>query len=442
MTTTAAATDPRMRARRARFGSFVGTAIEWYDFYLFGTAAALVLPAVFFPDADAATGLLASFATFWAGFLARPLGGLVFGHFGDRLGRKHTLVITLMIMGVATFCMGLLPGADAWGVAAPVLLIVLRALQGIAVGGEWGGAVLMASESAPKGEGVRSGMWVQQGSPVGNILATVAFLAVGTLDMDAFLAWGWRIPFLLSAVLVVVGLVIRLKVEESPEFEQRSAEHVVPRLPLGELLRHHWRMLVVGTLACGLGIGGAYFTSTFMLSYTTTELGVDRQTMLMVLLATVFVQFAWQPVAARLAERFGTTRFMVVVLLVAIAIAFPAFLLISSGETWAILLVLCAVMLPTSGYYAVLAGFLAQAFPVEIRYTGISASYQLCATLIGGTTPLLAQLSLNLAGGSWVGIAAFYVVLISVTLVGVVGVGRLSGFSARSERAAREEVAA
>ncbi|APF32883.1 MFS transporter [Microbacterium paludicola] len=438
MTVSAPVLHDERKARRAAFGSFVGTSIEWYDFYLFGTAAALVLPTVFFPGANPAIGLLASFATFWAGFLARPLGGLFFGHIGDRLGRKNTLVVTLMIMGVATFLIGLLPGADAWGMAAPILLIVLRAAQGFAVGGEWGGAVLMASESAQKGRGVRSAMWVQQGSPVGSILATVAFLLVGLLDQEAFLSWGWRVPFLASAVLVAVGLLIRLKVEESPEFEAAASDADMPRIPISELLRHHWGTLLVGVLACGLGIGGAYFTSTFMLSYTTTQLGVDRQTMLMILLGTVFVQFAWQPIAARIAERVGTARFMVVSLVAAIAIAFPAFLVISSGEPLGIFLVLAAVMIPTSGYYAVLAGFLAQAFPVRIRYTGISAAYQLCATLIGGTTPLLAQLALNIGGGSWVGIAVFYVILIGITLIGVVGVTVRSGFSAAAEKRERE----
>lgn len=411
-------------ARRAALGAFVGTAIEWYDFYLFGTAAALVLPTVFFPQAGPAVGPLASFATFWAGFLSRPLGGIVFGHIGDRLGRKNTLVVTLMIMGISTVLTGLLPGADRWGVAAPILLVVLRAAQGFAVGGEWGGAVLMASESAGRGRGVRSAMWVQQGSPVGNILATTAFIVVGLIDKDAFLSWGWRIPFLASAVLVVVGLLIRLKVEESPEFEAAASDRQIVKVPIAELLRHHWAKLVMGVLACALGIGGAYFTSTFMLSYTTGQLGVDRQVMLLILLGPVVAQFGWQPFAARLAERIGTARFMVLNLGAAIVLAFPAFFVVSKGNPVGILLVLVAVMIPTAGYYAVLAGFLAEAFPVRIRYTGISVAYQLSATLIGGTTPLIGQLALTLGGGSWVALAVFYVVLIGLTVVGVVGVAR------------------
>jgi MFS family permease len=431
-------TDVSRRARRAGIASFVGTTIEWYDFYLFGTAAALVLPTVFFPSADAGTGLLASFAIFWAGFLARPLGGVVFGHIGDRIGRRNTLVVTLLIMGAATFLIGLLPGADTIGVWAPILLIALRACQGIAVGGEWGGAVLMASESAPKGKAVTFAVFVQQGSPAGSILATLAFIAVGGLDEAAFFAWGWRIPFILSAVLVLVGLVIRLRVEESPEFVEtaKRSEEIV-KLPIAEVFRSHWKLVVMAVFACGLGIGGAYFSNTFMLSYTTTELGIDRQLMLNILLVTVIVQFIWQWIAAGIAQRVGTTRFMAASLVLGIVAVVPAFALVATANTAFIVLALTVLMIATSGYYAVLAGFLAQAFPVRVRYTGISVSYQLCATLIGGTTPLLAQLALNLTGGSWVGIAAFYILLIAVTLTGVLTLARSTGFSAARERAER-----
>lgn len=409
------------RARRAGIASFVGTAVEWYDFYLFGTAAALVFGPTFFPEVGAATGVLASFATLWVGFVARPLGGIVFGHFGDRLGRRGTLVTTLVMMGVATTCIGLLPTYAQIGVAAPVLLVLLRFLQGVAVGGEWGGAVLMASESAPTGRGITAGVFVQQGSPAGSILATLAFLLVGNLSDEAFMSWGWRVPFLFSAVLVVVGLIVRLKVEETPEFTERVANQArVERAPIREVLAEHPVAVVLGLFASVSGIAAAYFTNTFMLSYTTTELSVPRQTMLNILLFLAIAQFVWQPFAALIAERAGATRFMVVSLAANVVVAVPMFLLVETTGPVAIFIGLGLAVVTGSGYYAVLAGFLAAAFPARIRYTAISLSYQLCSTLIGGSTPFIAQFITNHTDG-WYGVAVFYVTILLVTAAGVAG---------------------
>ncbi|MEU6970987.1 MFS transporter [Kitasatospora aureofaciens] len=423
---TARAGRPRAdsKARRAGLASFVGTTIEWYDFYIYGTASALVFGKVFFPGASPAVGVLASFATFWVGFLARPLGGILFGHFGDRMGRKGTLVTTLIMMGAATFLVGALPTHAQIGVAAPFLLALLRAVQGIAVGGEWGGAVLMASESAPKGRGSLFAMLVQQGSPAGAILATLVFLAAGTLDDAAFLSWGWRVPFLLSALLVVVGLVIRLKVEESEDFERVKESGDVVKLPVVEVLRTAWRTVLLGLGASVMGISAAYFTNTFVLAWTTHELHIGRQTMLYVLLAVAVVQFVWQPIGALISERVGETRFMVGSLLANVVVAVPMFLLIETAQP---LLVFCGIALAVvcgSGYYAVLAGFLARAFPSRVRYTGISLSYQLCSTLIGGTTPLVAQALLTSGGGSVWPVAGFYAVLLLVTTACVAALGR------------------
>ena len=432
-----ARTNPDRQGRTARIAAFLGTTVEWYDFYIYGTAAALAFGPVFFPNVDASTAILASFATFWAGFLARPIGGMVFGHLGDKFGRKNTLVATLLIMGVATFCIGILPGYATIGVAAPVLLTLLRALQGFAVGGEWGGAVLLASESGPKSKAVRGGMFVQQGSPAGNILATTAFALAAFLPDEAFLAWGWRMPFLLSAALVIIGLVIRLRLEEPEEFAQTKAAAETVKVPLFELLKHHWKAVVAAVFASGLGIGMAYFVSTFMLSYATTTLGVDRQVMLNILLVGAVIQFIWQPIGTRIAERVGTTRFMIWSLAASAVLAVPLFLLVTTGEPWLILLGIGLSMIAGTGYYAVLAGFLAQAFPVEVRYSGVSLSYQLCSTLIGGTTPLLAQLFLNLGGGHWGGVAGFFVALIVITVAGVLALAAITGFSAARERELR-----
>ncbi|MEU7489113.1 MFS transporter [Streptomyces sp. NPDC042319] len=251
-------------ARRAGLASFIGTTIEWYDFYIYSTASALVLGKLFFPASSSGTGMLASFGTLRLGFLARPIGGVVFGHLGNRIGRKKTLVTTLLMMGVATTLIGLLPTYSSVGLLAPVLLIVLRMLQGVAVGGRgspwplrpWGrgGAVLIASEHAPRGRGMSFGAFAQQGSPAGSILATLSFALLSQLPDASFDAWGWRLPFVFSALLVIVGLVIRLRVEESPEFTRLRTERAVARVPLGEVLRHHPGTLVLGVLASSIGI--------------------------------------------------------------------------------------------------------------------------------------------------------------------------------------------
>lgn len=244
MSTTSVLT-PQQRQTRATAGAFVGTAIEWYDFFIFGTAAALVFGKVFYPDIAPAAGILASFATFWVGFLARPLGGVLFGHLGDRLGRKNVLVATLLLMGVATTLIGVLPSYASIGMAAPIALVVLRAAQGLAVGGEWAGATLMATENASTRKRGMAGAWVQQGSPAGSIMATVAFLLVGMMDDEAFLSWGWRLPFLFSAVLIIVGLIIRVKVEESADFVESRAHHKVVKVPRCGSLPHRLGICLV-----------------------------------------------------------------------------------------------------------------------------------------------------------------------------------------------------
>ncbi|PZH11313.1 MFS transporter [Streptomyces sp. NTH33] len=411
-------------SRRSTTAAFVGTAIEWYDFYIFGTAAALVFSKVFYPGAAPGAGILASFATMWVGFLARPLGGIVFGHMGDRVGRKNTLVITLFLMGAATFGIGLLPTYGQIGVAAPVLLVLLRALQGLAVGGEWGGAVLMATENASEGKKGSAGMWVQQGSPAGSILATLMFLLVGTLPDHAFLSWGWRVPFLLSALLVAVGLIIRMKVEESADFEAAKEKDAVVRLPLLEVLRNAPGIVALGMGASIMGIAAAYFNNTFVLSWTTTELNVDRQTMLDVLLVIAVLQFLLQPLAAKLSERFGAARVMAGGLLLSVLVVVPMFLLISTGRPLLITLGLILSTLGTVLYYAMLSSFLASVFPANVRYTGVSLAYQLCSSLIGGATPLIAQTVLINAGVTGIGI--FYGVMLVLTLVCVIALARLA----------------
>ena len=402
-------------------GAFIGTAIEWYDFYIFGTAAALVFGQVFYPDIAPGAALLASFATFWVGFLMRPIGGMVFGHFGDRLGRKNVLVITLILMGAATTMIGLLPTYAQIGVLAPILLVVLRGAQGFAVGGEWGGAVLLSTENARAEKRGFAGAWVQQGSPAGSILATVMFLLVGLLPDEQFLSWGWRVPFLLSAVLVIVGLVIRIKVEESKDFVEAKKQQKTVKAPILVALTKAPVLVALGVAASIMGIAMAYFNNTFLLAWTTGELGMDRQLILNILLISAVLQFIWQPIAALIAERLGATRVMVGGLILTVLTVPFLFMAISAASATFIAIVLCIQMIGGTAYYALLANALAQAFPPHIRYSGISLSYQLCATLIGGSTPLIAQWILNSSGGNPWAVAGFYAALLFATIAGVIG---------------------
>ena len=266
---------------KVAMASFIGTSVEYYDFFIYGTAAALVFPKLFFPEASPLMGTLLSFATFGVGFLARPLGGIVFGHFGDRVGRKKMLIISLVGMGAATFMMGLLPGYAQIGIAAPILLTVLRIFQGFMVGGEWGGATLMAVEHAPKGKKGFYGAFPQMGAPAGTSLATVAFLGATQLPGDQFLAWAWRLPFLLSAVLVIVGLVIRLTIAESPSFAAARDKQELVKLPIKEAFRRHPKeiFLVAGTyLSQGVF---AYITMSYLVNYSTTVARIDRTSVLL-----------------------------------------------------------------------------------------------------------------------------------------------------------------
>ncbi|MEV8569752.1 MFS transporter [Streptomyces sp. NPDC051322] len=397
--TTATAREQKKAAKRAGFGAFIGSTIEWFDFYIYGTAAALVFDKVFFPELEGSIGTLVAFATFWVGFLARPLGGIIFGHYGDRLGRKKTLVITLLMMGVSTTAIGLLPGYASIGVAAPILLICIRMIQGIGLGGEWGGSVLIASEHAPKGKSVLYGAFAQQGSPVGNTLSTVSFLAISQLPDDAFVSWGWRVPFLASAALVMIGLVVRLKVAESPAMAKIIEKKEVVKLPLTEVLRSHPMLIVLGIGACTIGLSATYFKSTFALSWATTSLGFDRSSFLTIILVANITQIIVQPFGALIATRMKSWSRAVIVMLVPELILMPVMFVLISTQNYGLAMVGVAVAtIPHCLYYAALAGMLASRFPAHLRYTGISLCYQLCGTLLGGTTPIIGQFLLNRTG--------------------------------------------
>ncbi|MEN5094902.1 MFS transporter [Pseudomonas protegens] len=425
--------------RRAAAAAFIGTMIEWYDFYIYATAAALVFGALFFPSDDKLFSTMAAFGTFAVGFFARPLGGIIFGHIGDRIGRKKSLVITLLMMGVVTVCIGLLPTYAQIGALAPVLLILLRIVQGIAVGGEWGGAVLMAGEHAPKGRRNFFASFAQLGSPAGLILSLLAFSAVTRLPEDALMSWGWRLPFLASALLLLVGLAIRLGVNESPEFlasrEQAAKSVRKEQAPVMEVLRTAWRPLLLCIGANTLGIAGVYFTNTFMIAYTTQQLEIPRSLILECLFVVAIIQFCIQPLAAWTAEKIGATRFLCLVSVLAMASPYPMFVLVSSAQAPLMILGIALAVVCMASFYAVIAGYVSGMFETRVRYTAISLAYQVCGALAGGLTPLIGTWLAHRFIGQWWPMALFYSLIAAVSLICVLALSRRHAHTQRLEMA-------
>ncbi|MEK6426503.1 MAG: MFS transporter, partial [Burkholderia gladioli] len=392
---------------RAATAAFIGTMIEWYDFYIYATAAALVFGELYFPSGDRFVSTMASFATFAVGFFARPLGGIIFGHLGDRIGRKKALMTTLMMMGAATVCVGLLPDYATVGALAPVLLVLLRVVQGIAVGGEWGGAVLMAGEHAPEGRRTFFASFAQLGSPAGLILSLIAFRAVTSMDKAAFLSWGWRLPFLASAALLIVGILIRLGVNESPEFARLRETKRTAKLPIAEVFRSAWGLVLLGIGANTIGIAGVYFTNTFMIAYTTQYVGVTRSMILDCLFVVAVIQLLSQPCAAWLAERIGGARFLKLAALLAMVSPYPMFVLVQHGTTLSMVIGIALAVICMASFYSVIAGFISGIFPTHIRYSAISLAYQVCGAIAGGLTPLVGTWLAHRYSGQWWPLAVF-----------------------------------
>jgi MFS transporter, MHS family, shikimate and dehydroshikimate transport protein len=392
----------RASIRQVAFASFIGTAIEWYDFFLYGTAAALVFNQLFFPTFAPLTGTLASFATFGVGFFARPVGGVVFGHFGDRIGRKSMLVITLLVMGGATFLIGLLPTFDQVGVLAPVLLVILRFLQGFAVGGEWGGATLMAVEHAPEESRNFYASWPQMGAPAGLVLSTAVFTAFSSLPDEQFFAWGWRVPFLLSIILIGVGLFIRLRVLESPAFARVKELGAESRVPLLEVLRDY---PVAALLAIGVvlvNIGGYYLVITFTLTYATETLGVARNVPLIGLLLAGFAEIAGILIFARLSDRIGKRPVALWSAAIILLLAYPFFWLINTEAPVLIWLAMSLWTFWAGALYGITGVFIAELFEARVRYSGISFGYQMAGMLGGALAPIIATALIQWAdGASW-----------------------------------------
>ncbi|AJC19314.1 MFS transporter [Pandoraea pulmonicola] len=406
---------------RAALAAFFGTMIEWYDFYCYGTAAALVFGDVFFATGDPLMGTLASLGTFAVGFVARPFGALIFGHLGDKIGRKRSLIITLMLMGVATTLIGLIPSYHSIGISATVILVLLRLIQGIAVGGEWGGAVLIASEHAPEKWRTIIASAPQYGSPVGLILATLIFRVMSGLPQSDYQSWGWRIPFLISGVLVIVAFIIRRNVNESPELERRKAEGRISDVaPVRLVFRNHKKALFLGIAFCMLGISGFYFVTTLMISFTTTYLKVSKPDILDIIAWTGVVELMSFPIGSYIAHRIGERKFLMFVTGAATLWALPMMQLVSSGNVANIAIAILVATTFIGGYYAVLSAYLPRAFPVEMRYTGISLSFQICGAIFGGTTPLIGLWVAKSFGAQWLPLGLMFLVITGATFLAAV----------------------
>jgi metabolite-proton symporter len=411
------------KAGTVALASYIGTTIEWYDFFIYGVAATLVFRSQFFPAFSDLAGTLAALGTFAVGFIARPIGGVVMGHFGDRVGRKSMLVVSLMLMGVATTVIGLIPTYDTIGVWAPILLIVLRLIQGLGVGGEWAGAVLMAVENAPPRRRSLYGCFPQLGLPSGILLSQLVFLVLtAVMPPGTFLAWGWRIAFLTSAALIVVGLVIRLRIEESDDFARVRESGQVERLPVVEVFRRSPLQLLVGSLASIAAPAIGYLVSVYMVSYGTAQLGLSTTTMLWILVG-VSVGWIVMMLAAGLAgDRYGRKPTFVAGAVIAVVWAYPLFALVDTGSVPLVVLSLVVITAANS----IMAGpqpvLITEMFPIRLRYSGSSISYMIGSVVGGGIAPLLAT-ALFAEYGTSVAVSTLMAVLALVSLLAILPAG-------------------
>jgi len=405
--------------RQVALASFIGTTIEWYDFFLYGTAAALVFDKLFFPSVSPTIGTLAAFATFGVGFAARPVGGIVFGHFGDRVGRKSMLVISLLIMGLATAAIGILPSYASIGIAAPIALVVLRLAQGLGVGGEWGGAVLMSVEHAPKGKRGLYGSFPQMGVPAGLLLSTLVFAFMQSATTEAaFLSWGWRIPFLFSILLVGVGLFIRMRIMESPTFQQVKDTGTEAPKPIVDVIKTQPRDVLI---AMGMRIaenGVFYIFTVFVLAYAEDTLKLGKSTMLTGVAIAAAVGLFTVPLWGSLSDRFGRKPLYMTGAVFSTLFAFPFFMLVDTKET--VLVWLAIVLGVNVGHdlmYGPQAAFYSEMFGTRVRYSGASLGYQLASVLSGGFAPLIAAALLAANNDDPTLVAVYMVVMGVITVV-------------------------
>ncbi|SFE37351.1 metabolite-proton symporter [Actinopolyspora alba] len=425
--------------------SMIGTTVEWYDFFLYGSAAALVFNTAFFPTEDKLIGTLLAFSSFAIGFVFRPLGGLVFGHFGDRLGRKKLLVLSLLLMGGATFAVGLLPTFGAIGVAAPILLTLLRVVQGFALGGEWGGAVLIVSEHT---DSARRGFWAswpQAGVPTGNLLATAVLAVLSAVQSDeAFETWGWRIPFLLSGLLVLVGLWIRLSVSESPVFleaaDKAQRRSIPEQPPIVRVLREQWREVLIASGARFVENVCYYVITAFVLTYITEQLELSESIALNAVLVASVVHFVVIPIWGALSDRYGRRGIYLIGAVGTGFWIFAFFPLLGTGSFALIALGVTGGLILHAAMYGPQAAFMSELFGTRVRYSGASIGYQLASVIAGGLAPTVAT-GLLAAFDSWVPIAIYVALGAAVTSVAILFATETRGSSLHTESTPETEIA-
>lgn len=411
--------------RRALVASLTGSSIEWFDYFLYGTAAALVFNKLFFPNFDPVVGLLLAYLSFSLTFFIRPIGGVLFAHIGDRIGRKKTLVITLSLMGGATVLIGCLPTYEHIGVWAPILLILLRVIQGLGIGGEWGGALLLAYEYAPANRKGLFGSVPQVGVTLGMLLATMAVSLMAMLPEEDFLSWGWRVPFVLSAGLVFLGLWIRHGLDETPDFKKAKASGNVSKMPVVETLRNHWREVLI---AAGLKVvetAPFYIFSTFVVSYAVNNLGYQKVSALNAVMIGALVASLLIPVMGWLSDRIGRKRVYIGGILAIALYIVPYFMLLDTRTQWGITVATVigfgVLWAPVT---AVLGTLSSEIFSTRVRYTGITLGYQLGAALAGGTAPLIATWLLSEYKGDWQPVALYMLATVAISLVAILSVGK------------------
>ena len=420
--------EHRAQLRRAVIASTVGTTIEWYDFLLYGTVTGLVFGKLFFPKSAPLVGVLEAFAVFFIGFVGRPIGAAIFGHYGDRIGRKATLIVTLLVTGIATAAIGLIPGYDSIGIWGAVLLTVIRLIQGIGVGGEWGGSVLLAMEWArtDKNRGFLSA-WPQFGAPAGLFLANVAVLVFSWLSGDQFLVWGWRIPFLLSIIMVAVGLWIRLGILETPVFQKVIAEERVERVPVFEVLKRQPKQVILSALLRLPEQAPGYIVGAFIFTYGTSVLGFSRDFLLLAVISQTVLGFLWVVVAGHLSDRVGRKNMFMIGCVFMGVFGFIYFAMLDTRQPVVVFIAIALSLLPVMTQYGPEAALIAESFTPRLRYSGASLGYQLASIIAGGPAPLIAT-ALFAAYGSGYAIAIY---IAGCAVVSVIATSMMPDYTAK-----------
>ncbi|KEA50969.1 major facilitator transporter [Mangrovibacter sp. MFB070] len=420
MVTHESSTTILRKNKKVLIASLTGSAIEWFDYFLYGTAAALMFNKLFFPMVDPVIGMMLAWLSFSLTFFIRPIGGVVFAHIGDRIGRKKTLVLTLSLMGGATVMIGLLPDYNSIGLWAPALLILLRIIQGMGIGGEWGGALLLAYEYAPASRKGFFGSIPQAGVTIGMLMATFMVSLMTLFSEEQFLAWGWRIPFILSAVLVLLGLWIRKDIDETPDFKAVKQSGKLSKTPLRETLKYHWRQVLI---AAGLKVvetAPFYIFSTFVVSYATGILTYEKSQALEAVTLGALVATVMIPLMGLLSDKIGRARMYTVSVIMLGIFIVPWFMLLNTHTTWGIVVAtVIAFGILWAPVTAVLGTLCSEIFDANVRYTGITLGYQLGAALAGGTAPLIATALLAQSGGDWQPVAIYLGITVLISLVAI-----------------------